>query len=575
MLFLRVGPLVRATTATSAVIWAETSHACSVTMTATLYDASGSDNLTVSAPTITVGGRHYVALRLDALQPATWYNYAYQLLPLEPGDAETVPPSSTLTQCFRTLDAPAQGDSGPPPAPETMTALRLVYGSCRRLDQPDQDVLAAFGTWLMQRFDERETLWPHLLLLIGDQIYADMPPRQLRKTHEHLRQGARSFEDFAQLYEHAWTYTEGIRQVLAVLPTYMIHDDHEITNNWNIGPTWRVRAIQKGLEQMLVDGLVAYWVYQGWGNLHQSASAGHPLMQIMQAAALSGKDALEDLRACIRDTVYDKSTIDWHYVIPTTPSIFVANARTERSAVFSARPSEIYAPGRIMSRQQMAELQAWAQTHDREVSILVSSVPILLPPLIGLAEYVAGLRLWSQSSAPLSWLGRQLARLQLRVALRTSFDHWPVYAATWNELLQLLAERQADLLVLSGDVHFSYTLEGRQASARSSRARLYQLVSTPFENVLEASSRQKIELQSHVAQLSYAGLHSRMLPLHATQHKADIQHDLLFENTLALIQLERHGDNACTVQQDYLSLVDGHMEVVARTTLPPAAQRDP
>jgi phosphodiesterase/alkaline phosphatase D-like protein len=572
MLFLRVGPLVRATTATRAVIWAETSQACTATLMATPYDTTGSETLTVSAPAIAVGGRYYVALQLDALQPATWYSYTYQLRPLGPGDAETVPPSSMLTQCFRTLDAPAKGNGELRQAPETTNTLRLAYGSCRRLDRPDQDVLAAFGAWLMQRFDERETLWPQLLLLIGDQIYADMPPRQLRKTHAHLRQGARSFEDFAQLYEHAWTYTEGIRQVLAVLPTYMIYDDHEVTNNWNIGPTWRARAIQKGLEQMLVDGLVAYWVYQGWGNLYQSTSVGHPLMQIMQDAALSGKDALEDLRACIRDTLYDKSTIDWHYVIPTTPSIFVANARTERSVVSSTHSHEIYAPGRIMSRRQMAELQAWAQAHDREVSILVSSVPILLPPLIGLAEYVAGQRLWSQRGTLLSWLGRQLARLQLRVALCTSFDHWPVYAATWRELLQLLTERRADLLVLSGDVHFSYTLEGRQTSAQSSHPRLYQLVSTPFENVLEARSRQKIELQAHVSQLSYAGLHTRMLPLHTTEHKADIQHDLLFENTLAYIRLERPGENAYTVQQDYLSLVDGRMEVVARTTLPPNAR---
>ena len=55
----------------------------------------------------------------------------------------------------------------------------------------------------------------------------------------------------------------------------MIFDDHEITNSWNTSPDWRARALSHGLEPMLVDGLVAYWVYQGWGNPGAQSEAGN------------------------------------------------------------------------------------------------------------------------------------------------------------------------------------------------------------------------------------------------------------------------------------------------------------
>src|SRR5207245_11070538 len=122
--------------------------------------------------------------------------------------------------------------------------------------------------------------------------------------------------------------------------------------------------------------------------------------------------------------------------IPTTPPIFIMNARADRSAVFSNDPQEIYAPARIMSQSQTAELHGWIQKQNPDFSILVSSVPMLLPPLIGLAEYLMGVRLWQ--GTPLRWLGLQLARLQQQVALKTGFDHWPLYAATWREFIQLL-----------------------------------------------------------------------------------------------------------------------------------------
>ena len=102
------------------------------------------------------------------------------------------------------------------------------------------------------------------------------------------------------MYKHAWTYEPGIRQALALIPTFMIFDDHEITNSWNLDPTWSMSMLRRGRGQMLVDGLVAYWLYQGWGNLLPQDDPDHPLMKIMQAAAYSGIDVLQALRDAIK-----------------------------------------------------------------------------------------------------------------------------------------------------------------------------------------------------------------------------------------------------------------------------------
>jgi phosphodiesterase/alkaline phosphatase D-like protein len=550
MTHVRIGPLVRATTATEVTIWAELSQPCTVLLHVKPYNASESEFVTIRVPTITIGGHYYVAPQLTNLQPAFWYTY-HLYTPEQ--DQHT-----SLLQCFRTL-APDMEQEKP---------LRLVYGSCRKLSHPQQDTLAAFGKWLKEHEEERETLWPHVLLLIGDQIYADEPARNLREMYPQARHGATSFEDFTHFYQHAWTNGEGTRQALAAIPTYMIFDDHETTNSWNSWPTWRAEAIQQGKEHILIDGLVAYWVYQGWGNLSSQERLRHPLAQMMQRAEHSAQDILEELRDYIRTTMREQSEQYWHYQIPTMPPIFVTNTRTDRTAIFPHNQKDLLAPTHIMGQQQMADLRRWMFENATQPAIIASSVPVLLPPVIGLAEYLTGIRIWSKSIAPLRWLGQQLARIQLRLAQRLKFDHWPVYTASWNELLQTVRDHSGTVVILAGDVHFSYAAEGRPLFSRTQKTRFYQLVSSPIQNELGSDDQRLIEGQSIVRRMIYGGLDTRILPMQALAPAVHTQHHLLFENTLAYVTLQPDAERRYTVQQEYLGLIDGHLKVIGRITLP-------
>lgn len=549
MTSILIGPVVRATSSTSVIVWAAFSEAGEVVLTAS-PDTAAASAVSIRVHTVSVGGRHFAAPQLRGLEPGCWYHYRFAT----PSGEEVAAQELQLEQCFRTLDAPG-----------TASALPFVYGSCRKLSSPRHDALSAFGRWLLERFEQREQTWPRFQLFIGDQIYADQPPPTAVGLYPQLRGGARTFEDFALLYDYAWTVDPHTRQALASLPTYMIFDDHEIDNNWNNTPGWRAEMLEKGKEQVIIDGMVAYWVFQGWGNIEQRGTTQHPLLHIMEEGQKSGADVLDELRTCIKLSLDGKLLLRWHYELPTTPPIFVANARADRTQVQDEHAQNVYEPAGIMGKQQMEELRTWMRQHDSGPVIFVSSVPVLLPPLIGLAEYVTGVRpLWH---SPLRRLSRQVARLQTRLSTRFSFDHWPLYSRSWRDLVQQLKRRRSDLIVLSGDVHFSYALEAHPTFGPG-KAHLYQLVCTPIQNSLGKKDLRLIQVQSPIKRLSYGGLTSHLLPLYDAEGKTRISRDLLLQNTLAYVTVPPGSGRRAQLHQEYLGVVNESMEPVAQMNLP-------
>jgi phosphodiesterase/alkaline phosphatase D-like protein len=563
-----VGPLVRAISASSVVIWAECAQASTVILSVTAEASPERQPLRIETRTVLIGGHHYVAPQLRGLRPASWYRYRLEIAPLAVSDADqsqsltTLDETAPTLQCFRTLDASGTLTEQP---------LRVFYGSCRQAKQPTLDALEALGPWLVEHSEQREQTWPHVLLLIGDQIYADTPPERLIAERPAMKTGAVTLDDFMHQYSYVWTNTAQVRQALACIPTYMIFDDHEITNGWNCTPTWREHLLQSGQEQMLLDGMVAYWIYQGWGNLDQSEKTDHPLLAIMQQGERTGEDVLEALRACIKQAVYADSDLHWHYTIPTTPPIFVTDTRTNRSSTFSRAVEEHRDPKHIMSLQQTNELHDWLQAQQTGIALIVSSVPVLLPPFIGLAEYLAGARLWTDALPPLRWLGQQLARIQRIVAERAGFEHWPVYNTSWRDLIKDVTQQAGDVVILAGDVHFSYGIEGspgaEQRDPQGRPSKLYQFVSTPIQNALQPKERRMIQGQAFIQRATYGGIATKVLPLEIQSAQVDTQHNLLFENTLACLSIRLHAqpEHTYELQNEYLGVIAGRLQPIGRT----------
>ena len=74
-----------------------------------------------------------------------------------------------------------------------------------------------------------------------------------------------------------------VRRMLANVPTYMIMDDHDATDDWNLNPIWveRVNKTTFG-RAILRNALASYTVFQDWGNdpvrylSEDTAAAGDP-----------------------------------------------------------------------------------------------------------------------------------------------------------------------------------------------------------------------------------------------------------------------------------------------------------
>jgi choline dehydrogenase-like flavoprotein len=105
------------------------------------------------------------------------------------------------------------------------TSLAFAVASCRYpggvVDREVADGM--FGKLRALIEDPRSAGRPALLLLVGDQIYADatagvFDPKTAR-------------ERFYGSYHEAWT-APNARAVLRRLPTYMMMDDHEVEDNW-------------------------------------------------------------------------------------------------------------------------------------------------------------------------------------------------------------------------------------------------------------------------------------------------------------------------------------------------------
>ena len=280
---LVLGPMHRWAGTSDATVWVETDAACEVEVRA--------GGATASERTFEVAGHHYAIVRIGGLpeNAATPYEVALdgdRVWPLPDGDF----PPSTL----RTHSA-----SGP---------ARIVFGSCRTAYPheppytwpPDQhdcgrevDALRAIAH-RMAGSDPAE--WPHTVLMLGDQVYADeVSPdtlefiRARRDTSRPPGETIADFEEYTRLYREAWS-DPPIRWLLSTVPSAMIFDDHDVIDDWNTSIAWvEEKRASEWWDRRIVGAFMAYSLYQHWGNLPPDALERDPVFSQVRDAGDGGE----------------------------------------------------------------------------------------------------------------------------------------------------------------------------------------------------------------------------------------------------------------------------------------------
>lgn len=472
---LVLGPMLRHVDQTSATIWVETSAAAEVSI------------LGRRARTFCVAGHHYALVAVTGLAVGTDTAYTVELdgIPAWPDAADPRPGPRILT-------LPAEG------------GINVAFGSCRlaRPDTPPWSLppeAAPEGTGvdtlraLSLAIQAGERVRPHLLLLLGDQIYADA--KSFSGMDEVLRQpdpvsstawpGARNFEEYAAAYQAAWAPAE-VRWLLATVPTAMIFDDHEVRNNWNVSASWlREATATAEWAAQLRGALTAYWLYQHLGNLPPD---------LLRAEGVWRDMANSDLAARLTAFV-DRAAAD-NSENRASRFSYARDLGRSRLVVLDTRSTRILEPGR---RHMMSDPE-WEVAEQRlrgdcDHLLVASSVPLLLHPAQHNAEG------WNEALSD-GALGYRAAEWSERLRRNGNLEQWAAFSRSFQRLTRILDDVAAGrrgrppttVLLLSGDVHHSYLARMSYPPALGPRSPVVQVVSSPLRNVLPNSVRRALRV---------------------------------------------------------------------------------
>lgn len=468
---LRIGPLLRyvdGVTGDSATIWIEADRPC----TAEARCASGAGG---STRTFQIGGHHYAVIPVTGLTPGTTTEYEIRL------DGRRVWPLPDSRFPPSTIRTPAPGD-----------AVSVAFGSCRWAAKPASghdpvgpDALDTLATHLAGRPD---TGRPDVLLLLGDQVYADETSADTRRWLAARRDprdppGSEvgEYEEYTRLYDESWQDPE-VSWLLSTVPSCMIFDDHDVIDDWNTSAAWltRMRATHWWSERVL-SGLMSYWVYQHLGNLSPAELAADPLY----AEVCASPDGTDALRRFVAEADADPSCVRWSYRRDF--------GRTRLLMIDTRAARVLREDGRAMLDEAEAAWvreQALADRGSYDHLLVGTSLPWLLPPLIHDAEtWNAALCRGVRGGPDGRW-----ARFAEDLRQRADLEHWAAFPSSFEALTRLLAEAgsgpqaPATVCVLSGDVHHAYVAEPRWPEG-APEATVTQLTCSPLHNAIPLSVR--------------------------------------------------------------------------------------
>jgi hypothetical protein len=473
---LILGPMARWASDSEATVWVETDARCEV-------EVRPETGEPVTATTFEVEGHHYAIVRVGGLpeDTATPYTVTLDAEPVWPEPDSPFPPSTLRTHS-------RQGQA------------RIVFGSCRTAyphhppysltpdeDDTGRELDALRATALrMAAGDPRE--WPHAVLLLGDQVYADeVSPKTLafiqgrRDTTQPPGEGIADFEEYTQLYREAWT-DPPIRWLLSTVPSAMIFDDHDVIDDWNTSLAWveEMRATD-WWDTRVVGGFMSYVVYQHWGNLAADALEEDEIYRQVIAAGDGGKLLSEYAYRSDREV----DGVRWSYC---------RDIGSTRIVMIDSRAGRVLTPG----GRSMVDAGEWEwitehATGDFDHLLIGTSLPLFLAPGLHYLEA------WNEAVCDGAW-GGLAAKLGEKLRQGADLEHWPAFRHSFNAMCELLLEIAAgrrgepprSIVVLSGDVHHAYLAEVGFPQGSGVRSRVWQATCSPFRNPLSTNERRGV-----------------------------------------------------------------------------------
>jgi hypothetical protein len=258
-----------------------------------------------------------------------------------------------------------------------------------------------------------------------------------------------------------------IRRVLANVPTLMICDDHEVTDDFFIRGNWRKRVLGTKLGRAIFrNALLAYVLFQGWGNTPEAfATAGSPEAQLLklvpqmftgtqvpdpgicaQVDKLLGIDDLTGTNTSPKDAV----AFNYHVDLAGARLVVLDTRRYREYLTLNSLPG-------LLSPDALDAQLPISLTDDVPLLIVVSPAPVLGP------------RVMEELLLPIATHAYDLHYLAAKddAKVAAGFDVRSPYGEFWIDVEQWSARPESferflarisrcpRVVILAGDVHYA------------------------------------------------------------------------------------------------------------------------
>ncbi len=326
-----------------------------------------------------------------------------------------------------------------------------------------------------------------------------------------------------------------VRRLLANIPTYTIFDDHDVSDDWNLNQDWCLRTLGKPLGRRTVqNAMLAYAVFQGWGNTPEQfesqangpqgteekteekpdeKTAGEALLAAAEAWSRSGG---EDAAAAMAISTYlglpptdphtglpqfiedknvwifqrDEKALTWHYTIRSAcHEVIVLDTRTWRGYPIEEEPIAppmLMCPSAFQAQLGQPLLEPRPELRSERRHSLRSEHPSNLEAgsTLSAPNYstfvIAPTNVFGMRA--LDWI--QEWHLERRKVFSADVgDSWNFHDQALATLLLTLFQHRQDVVVLSGDIHYSSVIHVDYENVKSGdRASLVQFTCSAMKN---------------------------------------------------------------------------------------------
>ncbi|MBO1512703.1 hypothetical protein [Metabacillus bambusae] len=336
--------------------------------------------------------------------------------------------------------------------------------------------LLSWSPVLWQAAKEENVLYTFEEAYQNNLVHFTFPKKatSLKEHHdEYLQRKDRYHEQLLDINQFQQSVAK-VRRLLANIPTYMIFDDHDITDDWNISLEWKKQVHTAPLgRHTIANGLAAYWAFQGWGN---------DPSRFDQTFITAMKQYFKGFHVGTPAYKYWLQTLEefqsWHFTAPTTPLTLFLDTRTLREYDSTSKhvkwmnliketaktPKLIGEKGWELVDQTLQD-SGW---NKGEPLIIASPAPLYG---IGLIE-----SFFKNNIYPFRALG-------VPVHYKLDFEAWKYNIEGFSSFLHHLKEwKPSECIILSGDVHYASNVKA-DVEINKEHLTIYQLTSSPMKNM--------------------------------------------------------------------------------------------